>query len=220
MPTDDKPHGFWSSFAGVLGALAALIAAISGLVVAIRPSLISAPPPAASAPIASAPLTSAPPPAASSTIVSQPDRPKAPEQPPTTDYHRLLPAITGTGDWVRVVSVSPPPTTLLKAGEDTLITFRVRYFLKSAQSARLLVAIARSDSGCSAHMTAYGAGSVPITGGSGEAEVQARWNGGRTPDGAPSEGYIAPYFMIDHRDTESRVVPFPILVEACYRFSG
>lgn len=133
MGTEDKSRGFWSSFAGILTALAGLITAIAGLVIALRPSET----PTANLSPAGTTIT-APPNSASTTANTSP---AGPPSETTPDYSQVLQAKQLNGDWVRVLSISPPPTTPLAAGTNVPFTFRVEYMLKSADSARLATSI-------------------------------------------------------------------------------
>ena len=212
MAEDIKTSGFWGSIPGALTATAAVITAITGLIIALRqPS-----------PQPTGDKVESPKATISRPQTGSPETPR-PAQP-LSDYRVQLQSKQNNGDSIRIINISPPPGTHLLAGRNTTMTFRLAYTLHSAKTALLFVQIAQYDrdpnSGCG------GSGNIPdaigtrINAGQGELTVDLIWHGGISKGTPPRAGSFAPTFSIWDANRRDVISSFPIVEEACYRFSS
>ncbi len=133
--------------------------------------------------------------------------------------------VAPTGDWVEILSVSPPSGTELTGQRATLGTrvgrgkrvyfeMKIRYFLKSADDAVLMVRT--GDTGqnirdCDGKGTLGDGKSVPISRGQGEINLRLRWN-------ASGTGYLAFYPSIWSTSGRNRLADFGQAPNYCYPF--
>ncbi|MFL9898016.1 hypothetical protein PQR71_07585 [Paraburkholderia fungorum] len=106
---------------------------------------------------------------------------------------------------------------------DTQFTLRLKYTLKSTDTARLSVQIAQfpgnPSSRCAGSSNTPDATGIPISSDQHEATVQVIWHGGSSKGPPPDEGYIAPRFSFWQSNARELISRFPVLEAACYRFS-
>jgi hypothetical protein len=129
------------------------------------------------------------------------------------------------GNWVELLSVSPPSGTHFTVGQAVVFDFRVKYLLASRDESNLLFSLTQYDNGngCSGpgHIPT-GSGAGPVHG-MGEASVSLAWTVGKGSKRNPPPRFfvaLAPYFLtVDAQKTtlfEARLDPFP---NSCWEVS-
>jgi len=129
--------------------------------------------------------------------------------------------VDAAGDGVQVYEASPPFDTILTSGKSTILTFTLKYVLKSQPEAYLSVSLSQSASpatDCSYQGNWVDEDHVEIQKGSGQVRLPVAWHGGLDNGKTPPSGMLAPVPALLHADSLIRFATFRAPPDACYQF--
>lgn len=131
--------------------------------------------------------------------------------------------VADSGDWVQILAATVSPDAPLRFGHPVKFTLKIRYSLKSASQARLVVSVGQLPAAAT-HCEGSGgslvdAGETVIAKGSGSATVAVTWLGGKSAKQQVRQGHLAFYPSLWRTQGHSRIAYFGRTPEYCYRFN-